>query len=65
MWKLTVERKYTSEFEGNEYENTAEMFFTAESLYELEEIIKDFTKYCIDDCKYIIEHIRKKGEENA
>lgn len=65
MWKLTVERKYNYEVGERQSNATDRMYFEADYLDDLENIITLFSAYATEGSfKYIIEYVcEKDGEE--
>lgn len=67
MWKLTIERKYTLDYDGNKFESKDTMHCESSMLDKLARIIEDFKRIATDgEYHYKIESVEEKeGEKNA
>ena len=61
MWKVAITRTYRDD--GSSYEYTDKVYFKADSLEEINEILSVFDKYAVGEYKYIITRKEESQEE--
>lgn len=61
MWNVAITRVYRDE--GSSYEYTDKVYFEADSLEKINEILSVFDKYAVGEYKYIITRKEESQEE--
>ncbi len=61
MWNVTITRVYRDD--DSSYEYTDKVYFEADSLEKINEILSVFDKYAVGEYKYIITRKEESQEE--